>query len=135
MNNIIALVARILLAQIFIIAGFGKLGDGYAATQSYMDAMGVPGAVLPMVILLELGGGIALLIGFLTRFSAIALAAFCIATAILFHTEFDDQIQTIMFMKNLTMTGGLLMLYLYGPGAFSLDAKCDWLKCLLRKKQ
>ncbi|WP_296750255.1 DoxX family protein [Thiobacillus sp.] len=123
MNNAITLLARILLAHIFLISGLGKLGSGYIGTQGYMEAMGVPGMLLPLVIALEIGGGLALIAGFLTRWAALALAAFSIVSALFFHTNFGDQTQTIMFMKNLAMGGGLLMLYVHGAGAFSVDAK------------
>jgi putative oxidoreductase len=122
MNNAIVLVARLLLAQIFLISGYGKLGAGFAGTQAYMEAMGVSGTLLPLVILLELGAGLALVVGLFTRLAALALAAFCIAAAVFFHTNFADQMQTIMFMKNLTMAGGMLMLYVHGAGAYSVDA-------------
>lgn len=123
MNNAIILAARILLAQIFLVAGFGKLGAGYAGTQGYMEAMGVPGALLPLVIALEIGGGLALVAGFMTRWAALALAVFTVAGAVLFHANFGDQMQTIMFMKNFAIAGGLLLLYVHGAGAFSVDAK------------
>jgi putative oxidoreductase len=123
MNNAIVLIARILLAHIFILSGFGKLGAGYAATQGYMVAMGVPGALLPLVIFLEIGGGLALLAGLLTRWAALALAAFSIVGALIFHHNFGDQMQMIMFMKNFAMAGGLLLLYVHGAGAYSIDAK------------
>lgn len=123
MNNVITLVARILLAQIFLISGLGKLGAGYAGTQAYMAAMGLSGALLPLVIALELGGGLALVAGFVTRWAGLALALFCIVSALIFHRNLSDQTQMIMFMKNFAMAGGLLMLYVHGAGAFSVDAK------------
>ena len=123
MNNAIVLVARILLAHIFLLSGFGKLGAGYAATQSYMEAMGLPGALLPLVILLEISGSLALIVGFLTRWAALTLAVFCIVSALIFHRNFGDQTQMIMSMKNFAMAGGLLMLYVHGAGKFSVDAK------------
>lgn len=123
MNNAIILAARILLAQIFLLAGLGKLGAGYAATQGYMAAMGVPGILLPLVIALEIGGGLALIVGLLTRWAALGLALFCLASAAIFHTNFAEQMQMIMFMKNLAMAGGLLLLYVHGPGAWSIDAR------------
>ena len=100
-----------------------RVGAGYAATQGYMDAMGVPGALLPLVIVLEIGGGLALVAGLLTRWAALGLAAFSIASALLFHNNFGDQTQMIMFMKNVAMAGGLLLLYVHGAGAYSIDAK------------
>lgn len=123
MNNAIILVARVLLAQIFLISGFGKLGAGYAGTQAYMEAMGIPGMLLPLVIALEIGGGLALVGGFMTRWAALALAGFTVVSAVFFHANFGDQMQTIMFMKNLAMAGGLLLLYVHGAGSYSLDAK------------
>lgn len=123
MNNAVVLVARILLAHIFLLAGIGKLGAGYAATQGYMAAMGAPAALLPLVIALEIGGGLALILGFLTRWAALALAVFCIVAALMFHRNFAEQMQMIMFMKNFAMAGGLLMLYVHGAGAYSIDAR------------
>jgi len=122
MNSAIVLVARLLLAHIFLLSGLSKI-LGYADTQGYMEAMGVPGALLPLVIVVEVGGSLALIVGFFTRWAALALAAFCVATALIFHRNFADQMQMIMFMKNLTITGGLLLLYVQGAGAFSIDAK------------
>ena len=123
MNDAVALIARILLAQIFLISGLGKLGAGYAPTQGYMESVGLPGALLPLVILLEIGGSLALIVGFLTRWAALALAAFCLVSAIMFHFKLGDQAQMINFMKNLAMTGGFLMLFVHGAGALSIDAK------------
>lgn len=122
MNNAIVLLARLLLAHIFLLAGFGKI-TGYAGTQGYMESMGVPGALLPLVIVLEIGGGLALIVGLFTRWAALALALFCVAAALIFHRNFADQMQMIQFMKNLAMAGGLLLLYVQGGGAFSIDAR------------
>ena len=116
------LIGRLLLAAIFIVAGYGKVG-GYAATQGYMEAMGVSGSLLPLVIFAELGGGIAIALGFLTRLAALGLAIFSVASAFLFHGGSADQVQQIMFMKNLAMAGGFLILVANGPGRLSLDAK------------
>jgi putative oxidoreductase len=115
------LLGRLLLAAIFITAGYGKIG-GYAATQGYMEAMGVSGALLPLVIVAELGGGLAILLGLLTRYAALGLAVFSVASAVIFHGS-ADQMQQIMFMKNLAIAGGLLILVANGPGRLSLDAK------------
>jgi putative oxidoreductase len=123
MNNIIELGARIFLAHIFLLAGIGKLGAGYAGTEGYMAAMGVPAILLPLVIALEIGGGLALIVGFCTRWAALALAAFSVVAALIFHRNFGDQMQMILFMKNFAMAGGLLLLYVYGAGALSVDAK------------
>lgn len=121
-NQILSLVGRIGLAFIFVMAGYSKIG-GYEGTAGYMDSMGVPGALLPLVILLELGGGLAIIVGFLTKPVALALAAFSVASALIFHANFGDQMQSIMFMKNIGLAGGFLLLAANGPGEYSLDAK------------
>lgn len=121
-SAVLALVARVFASAIFIIAGYGKLGAGYAGTQGYMASMGVPGQLLPLVIALELGGGIALLLGFQTRLVALLLAGFCIITGLIFHTG-ADQMQQIMLMKNFAMAGGLLAFTMFGAGRLSLDGE------------
>jgi len=118
----LSLFARIGLAAIFILAGLNKIG-GYEGTVGYMESMGVPGALLPAVIALEVLGGIAILIGLLTRLAAFGLAVFSIAAAVLFHFNFADQMQFILFMKNIAIAGGFLLLMANGPGAYSVDAK------------
>jgi len=122
LNNLIALAARALMAFIFIVAGYSKI-TGYAGTQGYMESMGVPGFLLPLVILTELGGGLALLFGFQTRAVAALLAGFSVITGILFHAGSADQVQQIMFMKNLAMAGGLLAFVRTGAGKPSLDGE------------
>lgn len=112
---------RTALALIFVLSGAGKLA-AYAGTQQYMDSVGVPGALLPLVILAELGGGLALVAGLLTRTTATALALFSVVAAALFHADFADQNQMIHFLKNIAMAGGLLVLAAHGAGRYSLDA-------------
>ncbi|KQY52247.1 DoxX family protein [Lysobacter sp. Root494] len=121
-NAYLSLLGRVGLSLIFIISGWGKIG-GYAATQGYMDAMGVPGALLPLVIALELGGGLAILAGVFTRWTALALAVFSVASAMLFHANLADQVQAIMFWKNFAIAGGFLLLAANGPGALSLESR------------
>jgi putative oxidoreductase len=115
-----SLLGRVGLSLIFVISGWGKIA-GYAGTQQYMEAMGVPGGLLPLVIALELGGGLAILGGAFTRWIALALAAFSLASAALFHADFGDAAQAINFWKNVAMAGGFLMLAAHGAGTFSLD--------------
>jgi putative oxidoreductase len=117
----IDLAGRLLIALIFVGAGWSKIG-GYAGTQAYMESMGVPGALLPLVIVAELGGGLAIVFGLLTRLAAAGLAVFSIVSAILFHGG-TDQVQQIMFMKNLAIAGGLLFLVSRGAGRISFDHK------------
>jgi putative oxidoreductase len=115
---------RIMLALIFVTAGYSKIG-GYDGTLEYMQAFNLPAFLLPLVILAELGGGIALIAGFLTRTAAAGLAIFCVVSALIFHSNFSDQIQGILFMKNIAMAGGLLYVVAYGAGTFSLDHKLN----------
>ncbi len=121
MNNYVNIAARILLALLFLLAGVGKLGAAYEGTQGYMAAYGLPGALLPLVILLEAGGAILLIIGYQTRWVALALALFSILSGIIFHSDFGDQMQMTQFLKNLSIAGGLLLLYVNGAGSYSLD--------------
>ena len=122
MDAALNVAARLLMSLIFILSGFGKI-TGYAGTQQYMESTGVPGALLPLVILVELGGGLLLLLGFKARWAAAALAGFSLLSALLFHRNFADQMQMINFMKNLAMAGGLLMVVVHGAGAPSIDSK------------
>lgn len=116
------LVGRVLIALIFVTSGWSKIG-GFAGTQGYMEAMGVPGALLPLVIITELGGGVLIILGLFTRYAALALAGFSILSALLFHGNTGDQTQYIMFMKNLAMAGGFLFLVANGAGKISLDSR------------
>ena len=121
-SAVLSVVARLMASAIFIGAGISKLGAGYAGTQGYMAAVGVPGALLPLVIALELGGGIALLLGFQTRLVALLLAAFCIISGLIFHSG-ADQMQQIMLMKNFAIAGGLLAFTMFGAGRLSVDGE------------
>lgn len=116
------LAARLLMSAIFILSGYNKI-VGYAGTQQYMTANGVPDMLLPLVILVELGGGLLILFGFQTRLAAILLAGFTLVAAFLFHNKFGDRNQMIHFMKNLAIAGGFLSLYVAGPGPFSIDGR------------
>ena len=122
MDKYQTLIGRVLLAHIFLLAGISKI-TGYAGTQGYMESMGVPGMLLPLVILLEIGGALALIVGWQTKWAAWALAAFSIIAALVFHSNFTDQMQSILFMKNLAMAGGLLVLAAHGPGSLSLEKR------------
>ena len=115
------LLGRILIAAIFIGAGLSKIG-GYAGTQQYMEAMHVPGALLPLVIATELGGGLLVLVGLWTRQAAFAVGGFSALSALLFHFNFASQVDQIMFMKDFAIAGGFLFLVVNGAGRFSVDA-------------
>ena len=124
LQTIAAPVGRILISLMFVTSGFSKI-LGYAATQGYMEAMGVPGALLPLVIAVELLGGLAVMVGWKTRIAAFLLAGFSLLSALLFHANFGDQMQMIMFMKNVSIAGGFLMIVSLGGGAFALDNRLN----------
>ena len=119
------LAGRLLIAWIFIGSGYGKLA-AYAGTQGYMEAMGVPGGLLPLVIATELLGGALVVLGLFSRYAAFALAGFTLLAGFLFHGDAGDQMQQIMFMKNLAIAGGLLFLVSHGAGKISLDRRFGW---------
>lgn len=121
MNPPLHLAGRVLLALIFVISGLGKIANP-AASMGYMQAMGVPTMLLWPTIALEVLGGVAIIIGFQTRLAAIALAGFCLLSALLFHGNFGDQTQMIMFLKNVSMAGGFLLLASSGATALSKDS-------------
>jgi len=110
---------RALISALFLVAGWAKL-QAYAGTQAYMQAAGLPGALLPLVLLVELGGGLAILLGLYARPVAVVLAGFSIVTAVLFHSG-ADQVSQLMFLKNLGLAGGFLFLAAHGAGRISLD--------------
>jgi putative oxidoreductase len=122
-DKLISVAARLLMAQMFIISGWQKL-TGFNGTEGYFSSLGIPlvGVVTPLVILIELGGGLALLFGFKTRWVAAVIAAFTVGSALIAHMNFSDQGQAINFMKNLSITGGLLWFAKYGAGSASIDA-------------
>jgi putative oxidoreductase len=111
---------RVFLSLIFIVSGLGKI-TAYAGTQAYMESAGVPGLLLPVVIALEVLGGLAIMLGWKTRVAAFLLAGFTLLSALLFHADFGDPMQQIMFLKNLALAGGFLLLLSHGPGPWSLD--------------
>lgn len=122
MTGVIQLIARIMLALIFILAGVGKIMDP-AGTSGYMESMGVPAILLWPTILLELFGGLAIAVGYKTSLAAFSLAIFSIAAAVIFHSNFAEKIEMILFLKNIAMAGGLLLLAVGGTTAYSIDSK------------
>jgi putative oxidoreductase len=113
----LALIARVMLAAIFIIDGVGAIAD-YSGTAGYMQSNGVDPRLLPLVILTELGGGLLVLIGLKVRWAAIALCGFCLLTALLIHWRANEMIDV---QKNVAIAGGFLALAVLGPGPWSLD--------------
>lgn len=115
-------IGRTLLALIFLLSGLSKLG-ALAGTQAYMEAMHVPGVLLWPTILFEIGTGALVIVGYQTRVVAALLAGFSLLTGVIFHSNFSDPIQMIMFLKNVSMAGGLVLLAAVGAGRFSIDAR------------
>lgn len=116
------LLGRVLLVTLFLISGLGKL-TAYAGTAGYMERAGVPGALLPLVVATEVLGAFAIILGWRTRAVSLLLACFSLAAALLFHCNFGDEVETIMFLKDLSIVGALLILATNGAGPFSLDAR------------
>jgi putative oxidoreductase len=116
------LAGRSLLAVLFLLSGLGKI-SAYAGTAGYMSSLGVPGALLPVVIATEVLGALAIIVGWKTRVIAFLLAGFSLLSAAIFHNNFGDQIQMIMFLKNVSIAGGFLLLVANGAGPLSLDRR------------
>ena len=119
-QELAAPVGRVLLALMFLLAGLNKV-SGYSGTQGFMESMGLPGALLPLVILLEVAGGILLMLGWHTRVTAFLMAGFTILATLIFHSNVGDPTQMLFFMKNLSIAGGLLLVVSHGAGPYSLD--------------
>lgn len=120
MNAYAHLLGRILIALIFVVAGAGKIAD-QSGTVAFMESAGVPGILLWPTIALELLGGIAIIVGFQTRIVAWLLALFCILAAVLFHLDFNNSMQITLFLKDIAIAGGLLLLASSGALCLSLD--------------
>lgn len=126
-QNLLVLIGRVLLSLIFVLSGLDKI-TGWYDTGAYMASKGIPfvSFFLGAAIVLELGGGLLVALGYRARLGALALSVFVISTTLVFHNFWavagpDVQLQTIMFLKNLSMLGGLLLVVAYGPGRFSVD--------------
>ena len=116
------LAGRSLLSVLFLLSGVGKIG-AYAGTAAYMSSLGVPSVLLPVVIATEVLGATAIILGWETRITAFLLAGYSLLTALIFHTNFADQIEMIMFLKNVSIAGGFLLLVVNGAGPLSLDRR------------
>ena len=122
MTNILDLVARVFISLIFLLSGINKIGN-YEGTVGWMESLGMPGIFLIPAIILEIGAQILIMIGYKVKISAALLSVFCVATAIIFHSDFSDQMQFISFMKNIGLAGGFLFIVVNGAKDFSLDKK------------
>ena len=122
--NVLDLVGRILISSIFLLSGINKI-QNYEASHSWMESLGVPGILLIPAIVLEVLAPILIIVGYQVKISAALLSIFCIATAVIFHTDFSNQMQFIAFFKNIGLAGGFLFLLIYGAKDFSLDKKLN----------
>jgi len=120
LSNLSLLAGRAMLAGIFILAGVGKIST-YAGTASYMESFGIPGLLLPAVIALEIGGGMAILLGLQVRLSAALLGGFTMLAAIIFHSDFSQSMQSLLFSKNIAIAGAFLLLFAQGAGDWTLS--------------
>ena len=122
MTNILDLVARVFISLIFLLSGINKIGN-YEGTVGWMESLGMPGIFLIPTIILEISAPLLIMVGYKVKISAALLSAFCVATAIIFHSDFSDQMQFISFMKNIGLAGGFLFIVVNGAKDFSLDKK------------
>jgi len=122
MTNILDLLGRILISALFLLNGFFKINN-YDGTVDWMESFGLPGILIIPAIILEIAGPILIIIGYKIRISAALLSVFCITTAIIFHTDFSNQMQFVSFFKNIGLAGGFLFLVINGAKDFSLDKK------------
>ena len=120
--HIVEILGRILLSAIFLINGIGKIFN-YEGTIQYMENFDVPSYLIIPAITVEILFPILLIIGYYTKFSALVLSLFTLALAVIFHTDFSNQMQLMSFLKNIAIAGGFLIIFVYGPGKYSLDQK------------
>ena len=127
MANLFDFIGRIFISSIFLLSGYNKIFN-YGDTVLWMEGFGIPGFLLWPVIVLEIILPILIIIGYQTRISAILLAAFCIATAVIFHLDFADQMQTVAFLKNFALAGGFLFIAVHGPKEWSVERKKKYVR-------
>ena len=122
MINLVDLIGRILISALFLLNGIFKINN-YDGTIGWMESFGMPGILLIPAIILEIVGPVLVIIGYKTKLAAGLLSLFCIATAVIFHNDFADQIQFTSFLKNIALAGGFLILFVNGAKDFSVDKK------------
>ena len=122
LSNILDLIGRVLISSIFLLSGINKIGN-YESSHSWMESLGVPGVLLIPAIVLEVLAPILIIVGYQVKISAALLSLFCLSTAIIFHTDFTNQMQFVSFFKNIGLAGGFLFLIVNGAKDFSLDKK------------
>jgi putative oxidoreductase len=123
-DNAADLIGRVMIGLIFLWSGWGKIAS-YAGTVGYMEKFAISGSLLPIVISVEILGGFAILFGYKLKYSAPALAIFCLASAFIFHSNLGDRNQVVHLFKNIAIAGGLLVLYSKRPSAWSIDGRAN----------
>ena len=124
MSNLFDLIARIFISLLFLINGYFKT-QNYDGTLDWMENFGIPGFFLIPAIILEIAAPILIIIGYKTKIAATLLSLFCLTTALIFHTDFSNQMQITSFLKNIALAGGFLFIVVNGSKKFSLDKKKD----------
>ena len=124
MSNLIDLIGRMFISLLFLINGYFKT-QNYDGTLDWMESFGIPGFFLLPAIILEIAAPILIIIGYKTKIAASLLSLFCLTTALIFHTDFSNQMQITSFLKNIALTGGFLFIVVNGSKKFSLDKKKD----------
>ena len=127
MANIFDLVGRIFISLVFLLSGYNKIFN-YDNTITWMEGFGIPGFLLWPAIVLEILLPIFIIIGYRTKISALILGGFCIATALLFHLDFTNQMQTIALLKNFGLAGGFLFIAVNGPKEWAIDKKKKYVR-------
>ena len=127
MSNFFDLIGRIFVSSIFLLSGYNKIFN-YSGTVSWMEGFGIPGFLLAPTIMLEIILPLLIIIGYRTQIAAILLALFCIATAVIFHLDFGDQMQTIQLLKNFGLAGGFLFIAVNGPKEWAVEAKKKYVR-------
>ena len=122
--HILELVGRIFISLIFLLAGVGKIFN-YEGTIGYMESYGIPGYLLISAIVIEILFPLLVIIGYKTKFSAMILSLFAILLAIIFHTDFSNQMQLMSFLKNFAIAGGFLIIFVRGAGKYSIDQRLN----------
>ena len=122
MTNILDLVARILISALFLLNGVFKISN-YDGTVDWMEGFGIPGILIIPAIILEIVGPVLIILGYKAKIAAGLLSIFCIATAVIFHNDFSDQMQLGSFLKNIALAGGFIFIFINGTKDFSLDRK------------
>ena len=127
MANLFDLIGRIFISLVFLLSGYNKIFN-YTDTVTWMEGFGIPGFLLWPAIVLEILLPIFIIIGYRTQISAIILAIFCLTTALIFHFDFANQMQTIAFLKNLGLAGGFIFIASHGPKDWAIDRKKKYVR-------